>query len=297
MIKKFIKFIIFTFIFFSTILFLIDPVKSKQEIYNVLELWLNKVLLSLVPMYFLSNLLISYPYISKTLFPILDKALHFENERSCSLFLLSIITGNPTSSILVIDSVEKKQISIEEGNRLLRCTVISSPLFVISMIGQYGFIVYIIEIFVSLLFYYRRNVNKTYLKNNLSNQSLFEVLDNAPYIMLSILSSMIFVGLLSICIYKLLQFINIDNNYVANYFIDLFELTTGLDNITRYSINNDIKLLLSTFLLSFGGIAIIFQILNEMKKTSLSKTSLILSRICHGIITCLISFLFIKFFI
>lgn len=295
--KKIIYILIFIFILYCGLIFLIYPNDIKRELLQICELWLFKVLLSIIPFYFLSNILISFPLISKVSYKFLDKILHFECEKSCSLLLLSTITGNPTSSLLVINSVKNNQISTQEGNRLLRCTVISSPLFVISMIGQYGFIVYIIEIFVSLLFYYRRNVNKTYLKKNLSNQSLFEVLDNAPYIMLSILSSMIFVGLLSICSYKLFQFINIDNNYVANYFIDLFELTTGLDNITRYSINNDIKLLLSTFLLSFGGIAIIFQILNEMKKTSLSKTSLILSRICHGIITCLISFLFIKFFI
>ena len=115
--------------------------------------------------------------------------------------------------------------------------------------------------------------------------------------MLSILSSMIFIGLINICLDKMFDLTGINNNYIIKYFLDLSELTTGLDNITKYNINRNIIYLLSTFLLSFGGFAIIIQLLNEVKKTSLSKTSLITYRILHGIISCLILILILIFFI
>ena len=297
MIKKFIKFIIFTFIFFSTILFLIDPVKSKQEIYNVLELWLNKVLLSLVPMYFLSNLLISYPYISKILFPILDKALHFENERSCSLFLLSIITGNPTSSILVIDSVEKKQISVEEGNRLLKCTVLSSPLFIISMVGRFGILLIITTILVNFILFYKKHVVKNYLKNTTNSSNLLSVIDRCPIVMLEILSSMLFISVIKYPLNEIVNYLNINNNLIINYLIDILELTTGLDNISNYETTPLIKLLLSSFLLTSGGITILIEILSKLKKTSLSKTSFIINRILHAILTTIILFIIMIFFV
>ena len=249
-------------------------------------------------MYLISNLLLSYPYISKLLYPVLDKLLHFENERSCSLFLLSTITGNPTSSLLVINSVKQNEITINEGNRLLKCTVLNSPLFIINMMGKIGYLIIIISILVNFVLLYKKNRVKTYKKNNFNNNiDLLNLINKCPSIMLEILSSMIFVSLLRIPLIKMLTILQLDKNYTCLYIIDILELTVGLNNINLYTMNDSIKLLLSTFLLSFGGIAIIIQILTQTKKTSLSKTSLILYRILHGCITSTILFIISIFFI
>lgn len=295
--KKLIYITISIFIIYCGFIFFFYANEVKYTIYHICELWLFKVLLSIIPFYFLSNILVSFPFISKISYKILDKILHFESEKSCSLLLLATITGNPTSSFMVINAVKHQEISEKEGNRLLKCTVISSPLFIFSMLEDIGVIVYIIQIIVSFVLYYKKRVSKTYRKNLISNNSIFEILDNAPYVMLSILSSMIFIGLINICLDKMFDLTGINNNYIIKYFLDLSELTTGLDNITKYNINRNIIYLLSTFLLSFGGFAIIIQLLNEVKKTSLSKTSLITYRILHGIISCLILILILIFFI
>lgn len=295
--KKTLKFIVAIFCLYSLIICFLYPLEVRSTIYDICELWLMKVLLSLVPFYFLSNILVNYPIFSKLLYKPLDKILHFECERSCSLLLLSTITGNPTSSLLVINSVKNNEITENEGNRLLKCTVMSTPLFMITMLGNIGLIIYITQIIVSFIFYYRKKVSKTYRKQSINNNNIFEILDNTPSVMLKILSSMVFMGLINICLIKLFHFFNVDNMYPVRYFLDLFELTTGLDNIIKYNINLDIIYLLSTFLLSFGGFSIIIQILFEIKKTSLSKTSSIISRILHGIISCVIMLVILKFFV
>lgn len=294
--KNYFNILFFTFIIYTLIIVFLYPLDIKQNIYNILDLWLNKVLISLVPMYFLSNILISYPYISKILYPILDKFLNFENERSCSLFLLSIITGNPTSSLLVINSLQNNAISVNEGNRLLKCTVLSSPLFIITMLGNYGYLFIIISILVNICLFYRQKVDKNYKKNILNNDGLLEVINKCPNVMLEILSSMIFITIFKFSINKLFCYLNLENTLFINYILDMSELTTGLSNITLYQTSNIVKLLLSSFLLNFGGFTIIIQILIKMKKTSLSKTSFIISRIIHAVITTFILFIFIFFF-
>ena len=82
------------------------------------------------------------------------------------------------------------------------------------------------------------------------------------------------------------------------FFLDSFELTTGLNSIIDYQIPLFIKLIICSFMMSFGGLAINIQIANVAKKTSLKVTSLVLSRIIHGIITAIIfSLIFLIFFI
>lgn len=293
--KKIFYLIISIFSIYAGIIFLLYPNEIKRELYEICYLWLFKVVLSILPFYLLSHVLLSYPIISGILYKPLDKIFHFECRKSCSLFLLTFITGNPTSSLLIIKSYNDNEISTNEANRLLKISVISSPLFILSFFSRTGILIFIIQIIVSIIIYILHQSEKTYRKTNFNNQSLFQVLDNLPQTMLSILTSMISVGLISITLMKLLAFFKLDKSFII-YFIDILELTTGLNSIQTYSYSNIIKLLLSTFLLSFGGVSIILQILIEIKKTSLSKTSFILYRIIHGIISSII-LLLIKLFI
>ena len=255
--KNFLRFLVFLFLIYTFIIIILYPDNIKQNIFDVFDLWLNKVLISLVPMFLLSNILISYPYISKILYPILDKILHFENERSCSLFILTVITGNPTSSILVIDSVEKNDISVSEGNRLLKCTILSSPLFIITMMGNYGYLIIIISIFVNMILFYKKNVNKNYKKNIINNNSLLDVIDRCPTVMLEILSSMVFITIFKIPLLKLIHYLNFDNIVLLNYFIDSLELTTGLNNIGFYQTAKITQVLLSKVLISMADTLVI----------------------------------------
>lgn len=295
---KIFKFIVFTFLIYTAIIFLIYPNASKAVIYDILDLWLTKVLVCLLPFYLLSNLLLQFPFVSKLMYPLLKNILHFENRKSCSLFLLSFITGNPTSSILVINSVKNNEISVLEGNRLLRCTVLSSPLFVIAMVGKYGGYLLLSEIIVSTIFYllgYRKH--KIHTQNKVNNHfDFFDLAEKTPNIMLEILSSMLIIGLLKIPFENLLMMLKIHDNLFTKYSLDLVELTCGLNNIQNYNVNNVTKVLLSSFLLSFGGITIIIQIMNQIKRTSLSKTSLVMSRILHGICTVIVLWMLIIIF-
>lgn len=273
------------------------PTLTKESLRECLNLWLNKVLLALIPSYLISNLLINYPIISKLLYPLLNKIMHFENQKACSLFLLTLITGNPTSSFLIIDSINKG-ISEDEGIRLLKIAVINSPIFTIMILpNNIGYLTYFIQVLVSIILYSfnkKKRINHKLEINN-KNSNLFDIIDNAPSIMLSILSTMLFVNVIRLPIEIILNNLKIKNIFIL-IILDFLELTTGINNILKYNINMTLKVLLSSFLLSFGGIAIIIQIMNKIKKTSLPKTSLIMSRILHAFLTMIILFIIMLIF-
>lgn len=295
--KKIKYFLIVSFLLFTGVIFLIYKDVARVNIYNTLSLWLNNVLVALIPFYFLSNILINYPFISKIFYHLFNRIFRFENTTSCSLFLLSFITGNPTSSYLVISEVKNNTISIEEGNRLLRGTVLSSPLFTILMIPKWGLFIYLVQILVSsllFLIFKRKNTEENIHVYN--KKDILKLIDDCPMVMLTILSSMIFVCMFKIPLYKLQNLFKLNSSVFVTFLIDSMELTTGLNCIIGYNIEDTLKVLLQTFFLSFGGLSIIVQILSELKKTNLSKTSLVLSRFIHGLISSLIMFFLMIFF-
>lgn len=295
--KKIKYFLIVSFLLFTGAIFLIYKDVARVNIYNTLSLWLNNVLVALIPFYFLSNILINYPFISKIFYHLFNRIFRFENTTSCSLFLLSFITGNPTSSYLVISEVKNNTISIEEGNRLLRGTVLSSPLFTILMIPKWGLFIYLVQILVSsllFLIFKRKNTEENIHVYN--KKDILKLIDDCPMVMLTILSSMIFVCMFKIPLYKLQNLFKLNSSVFITFLIDSMELTTGLNCIIGYNIEDTLKVLLQTFFLSFGGLSIIVQILSELKKTNLSKTSLVLSRFIHGLISSLIMFFLMIFF-
>lgn len=297
MIKRIKYYIISSFLIFSFLIFFINPSVTNNTVYECLDLWLNKVLIALVPSYLISNLLLTYPLVSKILYYPLNKIMHFENQKACSLFLLTFISGCPTSSFLIIESTNKG-ISTEESIRLLKGACLNSPLFTITIVPKpYGYLIYFIQIIISSFFYI---INKPKKKQNTinleNNYDLLNIIDNCPSVMLNILSTMLFISIFKIPFKSVLNLINLDNNIFFSFILDSFELTTGINNILQYHCNLKLKILLCSFMLSFGGIAIIFQIMNKIKKTSLPKTSLIMSRIIHGIISMIILFI-LQFFI
>jgi len=295
--KKINYFLTASFLIFCLTVFFLNPNNTKQVIYEILSLWLNKVLVVLVPFYLLSNIFLSYPFVSKLIYPIFNKILHFENRKSCSLLLLCFISGNPTSSYLIIDSVSKKEISEKEGNRLLRCSVLSSPIFTILLFGKIGYIVYFVQILVSLLLFKGKKKTNANFELHSNNSSLLKIIDDCPNVMLQILSSMIFVGLFRSCILFIFSHLHLTDFIIIRYLLDSFEMTIGLTSIDSYLLSAEMILGLKVFLLSFGGLSIIIQILVKLKKTNLSKINLIVYRFIHAILsTLLVEVIFLIFF-
>ena len=142
----------------------------KQNIIDTCLLFVCQIMPSILPMYFFSNILLSTGIISK-ISNLLTKLLHFENQYSSSIYLISILIGNPTTSILINQEITNNHISKTEGIRLMKFTNFLNPLFLISVCGNISWIFIVSMISTSIIIgYLSKNIkyNKTTFIYNLS---------------------------------------------------------------------------------------------------------------------------------
>lgn len=298
------KVITSVFLLLTLSLLLIYPSFNRAMMETALNLWVVVIIPSFIPMYILASFLNNYPLISKLTYPFLRKIMHFENQKACSLFLLSLLCGQPTVTILIQKAINQNVLSIQEGNRLMRFTSLLSPLFIINMCAlssfKFKYIAYLIifcQVLASITIAFFSKKTFRFSIVTISNQkiSIDNIIDEVPHILLNILMTIILTSFLKMPFQILITKFNI-NNLITNFILDCFEITTGLYNIIHYQINELLKIFLINFLLSFTGLCILIQVKQTIKKTRLNFANYIFYRIIHGLLSgifCLAIILFI----
>lgn len=289
---KFIQKIFYIFIKLFFIFLLCYFIFNKQLYYQAFKetiiLWFNLCLTPISIAYIIAMFLYDFPLISKILYPILKYLFRFENQKSCSIFLISIIVGSPTSTKLIVSAIDNQEISTNEGNRLLSFSSFISSIFLYSILDfQLFIIILIIELLVSFatanITSYETTSND-FIKTNKLSDTYFNIINNLPNLLLSILSSMIITNLLGVII---------NNQHIKA----LLELTYGVN----YLINCDYNLINNIFLFILifsNGVAIILQTYWIIKKSSLSFINFIKYRIISVLLSLtslIIIYLFVFF--
>lgn len=281
---------IFIKVFFIYILF-ISLYKNNflnNTLSKIINDWLYIVIPSISISYITSSFLYNYPLLSIILYPILSPILHFENKKACSLFLISIIIGEPSISKLINNAVENNEISVREGNRLMRFTSFISPIFLLNILNFYlALIIIIIQLIINLIIgYFSKNykISTNIIKSKNILDIYFNIINELPTLLLCILISMI------ICnIFKN----SFDNIYLSNY----FEITSGI--VTFNELNDSYLKFFSILTIVITlGVAIILQIYWILKKTDLSFNNFLKYRIIAcglSMIISVIIYLFIFF--
>lgn len=303
--KKIIKLIFTVLIIFMMINSFLYINEFQIIVKETTYLWFSLIVPSLLPMYVLSNFLLSIPNFFNILYKILNPIYRFENVTSTTIFILSFFTGNPTITMMIKDAVDDNLISISEGNRLMRCSSHFSFIF-INLIFKKYFLIVFSSLFLSSSLIYRLS----HLKNNFSfkndfsfkknssfkndfsfkNDSSFfnifnKIIDNGYVILLKILYIMLIVAFLSNFINHFFPF------KYSSLITAFFEITIGSNYIIKHISNQFLRLLLLLALFSFNGLSIIIQTINAMNK-KLEIKNYLFFRLVH----CLISALFFCFF-
>lgn len=296
MIKKIINIIIFIYSLFNLIYIFLNTDKWQMTSIYTIELWLYKVVLSIVPIYLLTSLLLVIKPINHFIYQIIKKYKLFENEKAFSLFIISYLTGNPTSCILIKKALNNNEISYEQANKLFRCCSHVSFLFVIMIFNNYiGIILIISQILTTLFLYlFKTKFHEYSFFDNSINilDTVNNIIEDLPMILLKILISMLIISIIR------LPLDNLNNNGIS-FFLNFFEVTIGINNIIKSDNNIFYIILFSSILLSANGLCILLQIYNVIKKTKLNIRSFLVTRIYHIIISSIISlvllFLFMNF--
>lgn len=294
---KFIQKISYIFINLYFILLLFYFLYNKEVFFESFKttiiLWFEKLVPSISTSYILSIFLVNFPLVSYIIYPFFRKVYNFENRKSCSLFLVSIIVGNPTSTKLINNAVNNNEISITEGNRLLKYSCFISTPFLYSIFEFNIFILILILELITSLIVSKFNYNKIdsihTKQSSIYNHSIlstyFDIINSLPTLLLSILSSMLICNLISLLI---------PNSYIKS----LFEITSGINILVGLN-QSFLTFCIINILIFSHGFAIILQVYWILKKSSLSFSNFIKYRLFSVIISLInliIIYLFIFFF-
>jgi len=288
------------------ILFLLIFSKSNlNAAKSGLLLWANSVIPSLLP-FFIATELLSHtgiiPILGKLLNKFMRPIFNVPGEGAFAL-LMGIISGYPVGAKIVCNLKEQNLCTPVEAERLLAFTNNSGPLFIIGTVGcgmffspTIGIILFISHLLGSLtvgfLFRWWGKQKEKSLRNSetllhtetLSFCNLGEALSKSIInsintvlliggfvVLFSIIISIFQTSNLLSLIANIFSIINIPEFVTVSILSGLIEVTNGISFISNLSECSFItQLLLSSFVLGFGGFSVLMQVLSITSKAKIS---------------------------
>jgi hypothetical protein len=275
------------------------PDDTRNIVVETLMLWFLLVLPSIAPMYLISHLLITTPLFTRLLYPMLKPIMHFENETSCAIYVVSILSGNPTATSLIVSSLGSGMISLNEANRLMKFCSFISPLFIINFSnrlhsGFAGFFIFSQILGSIVIAYFLKNDQDHGIRNGntINLEMISSILSSCPNVMLNIATTMVLVNLLKQPFTKLLEQFAY-SGIALQYLLCLLEIGTGLSDILKADLPLMTGMILFSILFSFSGGAIHLQVITLISKKGISYINFLIYRIIHVFIALFFLFGFI----
>ena len=275
-----------------------------------INIWKNNIFTSLFPFLIVSNILISYginDLISEIFKPVMR--LFRTNSKCASVFVLSILSGFPGSSIYCKRLLDSKEIDEDDASKVLTFSHFSNPLFILNNISlilnnniayMILFIHYFTNIIIAFLFrnYCPKKDNskikiRLKIKDNKIGNVLASSINNTISTLLTILGTVTVFLCLSTIIINLFKLDGISKVLVSG----IFEITQGLVLLNKISISLKIKSIIAIMFLSFGGISIHVQMISILSETKIRYYPYLLARIIHSIVSGLLVYFFYDFLI
>ena len=291
-IKK-LKYIVLTLIL---IVFILNIKVVINSTYDASILFFKKVFITIFPFIILCDILIYFNYhlfIKRIFGKLINKIFNIDSNTSI-IFILSVLTSHPSNAVYIKNLLDNKLIDIKTANRILIYTYFPSIAFVIGVIGislynsfKIGLLLWIIcfinNIFIGL---YLRKDN-SYIEsitNETKNISFFECFKLS--IVKAINTSFIILGNLivfTIMINLLVKYVSI-NSTILSILIGFLELTSGVISISKLSIPFNIKFALTSLILNFSSLSILFQSFSILSDYKINIKKTLTIKLMFGII-------------
>lgn len=304
-------------VFTSSILFLflIYMLSYSKEVMDSvtfsISIWKDNLFPSLFPFLILSYFFINYGIsnlLSEVIKPIVVKLFHLPS--SCGyIIILSLFSGFPSSAKFIKDSLERKEISLDDANYLLKVCHFSSPLFIVGTIGssllgssKLGFLILVshyLGSFIIALIY--RNKEKRYrdskinLRNTLkkinssitASRTFSDVLKSAikqAFDVLFLLLGIITVFLIiTTALTSIIPLTELQRGMLSG----ILEMTQGIKYVSLLDLPIIYRMLAITGFISFGGLSIHTQVLSILSDYKISYISYFISRVLHVVFSCI----------
>ena len=291
---------------------IINPKSSIDSVIAGTELFAKSVFPTLFPFLIFTNILTSYGGITifGKLFGIFLTAPLKISRNSIFPIIISFVCGYPLGIKYSNDLHKKNLISDNEFQRLVNIASNASPMFLIGTISMsmlnnktFGYILiavnYLSSILISFLIPSKKSPVPSMKLENLKHKNNFS--DILKSSLENAIKTCVLVGGFVI-LFSLIKEVLINNIFSQVLFkkiplikpitIGLFEITNGIDILSRMEISIHIKLSIISALCSFSGICIILQCYSIVHKNKTFKLSkYILYKILQSIISFLITLL------
>lgn len=324
-IKKYFFTVIFLIFTLSLILFSRNNLLAAQ---NGLNLWANSVLPTLFPFFVATELLCKTNFVQilgKFLNKFMKPIFNVPGESAIAI-IMGIISGYPVGAKVVCNLYENKICSKSEAERLIAFTNNSGPIFILGSVGvalfgdvQLGKILLITHILSSILvglvfrFWKKNQVDLTFRNYNSDSKELVRVSNLGEILGEAIKKSIStilviggFVVLFSVIISILSSFeiltgiSNFFTNFGIPYDITLsiltgiIELTNGVQVAsTCYANYPFASILITSFLLGFGGLSVLLQVFAIISKSKISIKPYIYGKILQGLFSTILILIFL----
>ncbi|MBR2376262.1 MAG: hypothetical protein IKA85_00595 [Clostridia bacterium] len=321
--KKLVVLIILAYFMLMLVIF---PDKYVNSTMQGIKLWGLTVLPSLLPFFFLTQLLTATGVFNgisnkatKLTYPLFKC-----NGISAYTFLMSVLSGYPVGSRIVYDLKSNDLISKSESTKIGLLASTSGPLFIIGAVGIgmfnnkiIGAIIYISHIVSAILVgtIFRNYGNDENIKTtaHFKNKEQGNVLYNSIYN--AVISSIIVGGFISVFyvfseilvdtkiltpiekIFEFLfKFLGGSKETSHSFTIGIIEATNGIKRLSQLE-NLYLTVPLSCALISFGGISIIMQSLIYLQKAEVKPLVFILGKLLQTVISFIICSILCRFFL
>lgn len=294
---------------------------------NGLFLWTSSVVPSLLP-FFIATELLGYTNIVSILGKFLNKFMrpifNVPGEGSFAL-IMGIISGYPVGAKIVSNFKKQGICNEEECERLLSFTNNSGPLFIIGTVGvslfsstNIGFKLFFVHLISCLLvgflfrwWKYNSSSSKFLWRRSNTIPSNYLTLNNLGSILSTSIQSAIhtvviiggFVVLFSVIVSMLnsshvlnifcsfLEILNIPTSYSEGIITGLIEVTNGVKLSTLNT--NPFSIISCSFLLGFGGISVLLQVLSITSEAKISIKPYILGKLLQATFSAIIMYFLI----
>lgn len=259
-------------------------------------LFITKVFVSIFPFIILSDILFYFNYdlfLKKIFGNIISKLFNVSKSTSI-IYVLSILTSHPTNSVYIKEMLDRKEIDENDINKILLTTYFPSIAFVIGTIGigiyhsiKTGVFLYLTILIKNILigiFLRGKNLSKeiqSIKKNNITLQetisnSIIKGIDISYTILGNIIIFTIIVNLLN-------NYLNI-NSTILSLMSGMLEMTSGIFMISNLNINLSQKILLTSFILNFSGLSIIFQTTSILNKYKINIKKILIIKLIFSVV-------------
>lgn len=304
----FLNYILSIFVIYILVNMILFPSFYLQTTLNGITAWAFNVLPAILPFIFFTKILSLSGVVEKfsSFFSKPTKFLYNTSSLSSFAFVSSIISGYPVGAKITSDLYQNGKITRQDACKMMSFCSTSGSMFIIGAVGAgmlgsvtAGYLIFIAHILGALIngIIYRKiklkeigNENHNF-QNFKSNNLSSIVLDSA----LSVISVGAIIAIFFVVITSLSPLLSMFSPATSSFLGGIIEITKGCLDISALS-NLPLKVILSTFIISFGGISTLFQCASLTNSFKPPIGLLILQKLTHAIFSTIIIFIILFIF-